>query len=445
MPKIKLVHIGEIQTSKTRQRQEFEGEAIAKLQDSIERVGLLHPIIIRVGEDKEPRLVAGERRLRALQNLWFIGGTLRLGEETIPEGMVPCVDLGDLDELAREEAEYDENTKREDLTWQESADATARLDRIKTLRSAERIPPAVDDLTNDRGLSIGGSGSERIRRELIVSKHLSDPDVAKSKTLEEAFKILQRKEETQRNTALGLEVGRTFTADAHQAFNEDAFSWLANCPEEQFDVILTDPPYGMGADEFGDSGGAGGVVGAHGYEDTEDNFNKILTCCVFNFERIAKPQAHLYWFCDIDMFDRSRELFFECGWQVHRTPLIWHKPASSRVPWPEHGPQRKYELILYAVKGKRKTNMIAPDLVAFNPDSNLGHSAQKPVGLFAELLRRSVRPGDSVLDPFCGTGPIFPAAHELKCRATGIEKDTGHYGIAVQRVERLKQQGELKL
>ena len=59
-------------------------------------------------------------------------------------------------------------------------------------------------------------------------------------------------------------------------------------------------------------------------------------------------------------------------------------------------------------------------------------------------LRRSINPGDAVLDPFCGTGPIFPAAHELKCKATGIEIDAASYAIAYKRLEGLKTEPELE-
>jgi hypothetical protein len=44
-----------------------------------------------------------------------------------------------------------------------------------------------------------------------------------------------------------------------------------------------------------------------------------------------------------------------------------------------------------------------------------------------------------------GTGTIFPAAHELKCRATGIELDPQHYGTALKRLEALGKQQELTL
>ena len=102
-------------------------------------------------------------------------------------------------------------------------------------------------------------------------------------------------------------------------------------------------------------------------------------------------------------------------------------------------------MILYAVKGKRPVLQMAGDLLSFPSDPNLGHSAQKPVALFEALLRRSLLPGQSVLDPFCGTGPIFPAAHSLKCRATGIELSTSSFGIAVKRIAQLKVQLELGL
>ena len=57
-----------------------------------------------------------------------------------------------------------------------------------------------------------------------------------------------------------------------------------------------------------------------------------------------------------------------------------------RAPWPENGPQRKWECCLYAVKGKKAVLKMAADLVTYNPDANLGHAAQKPVALFQDLL-----------------------------------------------------------
>jgi len=234
---------------------------------------------------------------------------------------------------------------------------------------------------------------------------------------------------------LGISVGRTFNSSMHRAFNEDSLVWMRSAPAEQFDCILTDPPYGMNADEFGDSGGL--AAGGHGYEDSAENFMKIVPVLAAESFRLAKAQAHMYCFCDIDWFHHLRDSFREAGWQVFRTPWIWYKKSGMRAPWPEQGPQRKYETLLYAVKGKRPVLRMGPDVLDFSADANLGHAAQKPVALFQDLLTRTCLPGNTVFDPFMGSGPIFPAAHALKLIATGIEMDTTSYGIACKRIQNL--------
>lgn len=349
--------------------------------------------------------------------------------------------LADLDELAAEEAELEENIRRVDLSWQERAAATARLSALRSSQAAHKgdESPSIADIALEVRGSAEGYHHEATRREIIVSKHLGNPTVAAAKSLDEAWKALKREEETSKNAQLALTVGRTFTADLHTALNEDSLVWMTTAEGEQFDVILTDPPYGMGADEFGNSGGKVPVAG-HSYADDYYIFSFALTVCAQHLIRLAKPQAHLYWFCDIDNFDLCKMQFETAGWWVFRTPLIWHKPNGNRAPWPENGPHRKYEICLYAVKGKRPVTKLFPDLVSYPSDENLGHSAQKPVALFEDLLKRSVRPGDSVFDPFAGTGPIFPAAHALKCKALGIEREPSSYGIALRRIQSLKEE-----
>jgi len=96
-------------------------------------------------------------------------------------------------------------------------------------------------------------------------------------------------------------------------------------------------------------------------------------------------------------------------------------------------------MILYAVKGKRLTNFIAPDAFTIPfTDQRFDFGAQKPIAVYTELLRRSIRPGDLILDTFAGTGTILPAAHELKCLATAVEMDASRYGVCLKRLEELK-------
>jgi len=449
---VKTIPLSKIVISPDRQRRTFPAASLQEFADGISKRGLLHPIILRhtsacleLGEVPQLTLVAGERRLRAITDLAALGTSIQHDGQEVPLGHIPYTLFTDLSPLAAEEAELEENTHREDLTWQDRAAAVSRLASLRNKQAAEsgKTAPTVADIATEVRGSADGSYHEATRRELLLAPHLSRPEIAAAKSAEEAFKILKRVESTERNAELGLRVGRTFSSAIHTLRNTDALTWLQEAPAESFDVILTDPPYGMGADEFGDSGGAGGAVGGHAYVDDEENFHRIMKVLPYETFRVAKAQAHLYLFCDPDWFIFLRNEFRFAKWTCFRTPLIWLKKGGMRAPWPKEGPQRKWECLLYAVKGKRQTLKLAGDVLDFPPDSNLGHSAQKPVALFQELLSRSVRPGDTVLDPFCGTGPIFPAAHTLKCAATGIEMDTASYGIAVKRVEGLDKPQEL--
>jgi DNA modification methylase len=77
---------------------------------------------------------------------------------------------------------------------------------------------------------------------------------------------------------------------------------------------------------------------------------------------------------------------------------------------------------LFAWKGK-KSCIIMGDVIDVPPVRTKKHAAEKPVELYRRLLSRSCQIGDTVLDPCCGTGTIFPAATLCRVTATGIEQD----------------------
>lgn len=448
---MKTLSISQIHISSDRQRKNFDLKDLQELGESIKSVGLLHPIILRwevidLYNGGRWVLVAGERRLRAITDLYEVESCpIRHDGEELILGQVPYVDLGELDPLAREEAEYEENIRRANLTWQEQAMATSRLASLRGKQALSHglpIPPISVIAEEIRG-SGEGSNQELTRREIIVAKHFNDPEVKGAKDANEAYKILKRKEDTQKRVELAAVIGKTYSADtAHQIKNEDSLLWMTQCEAGTFDVICTDPIYGIGADEFGDSGGK--AQGAHFYEDSYETWKVHVGVLAKEGFRITKEQAHLYAFCDITHFEEFKSILSQAGWDCFRTPLIWHKPNGPRTPWVNGGPQRKYELVLYARKGGKPVTRIYPDLVSYPADENLGHQAQKPVGLFLDLLRRSVSPGDKVLDPFAGSGPIIPAANELKLKCTAIEIDPAAYGIMVGRMKKLNDTPELE-
>lgn len=432
------IAVEKILITKGRQRQEFDPQALQELSDTIKAKGLMHAIVLRETDDGMT-LVAGERRMRAIKDMWMLGGDLKFNGEIIPEGQIPYVTLGQLSPLEAEEAELEENLHRKDLTWQENAAAMAKLHSIRSRQAQAdgRVHTVADTAMETKGRS-DGSYQSAVRKDLVVAKYLHVPEVAKAKTADEAFKVLKRIEETKKNVELAATVGKTFSASTHELHNTNCLSWLRTADAEQFDVILTDPPYGMGADKFGDGGGGRLANNEHHYNDDYDSWKALMQeWCPLAF-RVAKREAHAYVFCDIDNFHELKRMMQGAGWYVFRTPFICTKPNSGRVPLPDEGPRRQWECLLYAIKGHKKTTAIYPDVITTLADPGLQHGAQKPVALYQDLLRRSVRPGDVVLDSFAGSGTIFPAADSFKVKAVGIEMNPEYYAICFKRIQNLQ-------
>lgn len=433
---IQTIHESKILITAGRQRQQFDPQAMSELCEAITSRGLMHPVVLR--ETPEGMvLVAGERRIRAIRDMRMLGGQLKFNGELIPDGYLPYVTLGQLTPLEAEEAELSENINRKDLTWQENSAAMAKLHSLRSRQAqAEgRVHTVADTAMEVKGRSDGGYQAA-VRKDLVVARYLHIPEVAKAKTADEAFKVIKRQEESSRNLALAAEVGKTFNQSVHELHNTNCLSWMRAQPEGQFDVILTDPPYGMGADSFGDAAGKLAGIEHHYKDDLESWCALMEEWCPLAY-RIAKPQAHAYVFCDFDNFHQLKRMMTQAGWWVTRTPFICTKPNSGRVPHPEHGPRRQWEMILYAIKGKKTTTGIYPDVITTMADPNMSHGAQKPVALYVDLLKRSIKPGDKVLDSFAGSGTIFPAAHQLKAKAVGVEMNPEYAGLCVQRIKSL--------
>lgn len=475
MPTIYLTPVDKIIVQSNRQRRSFDAQKEDDLRSSIEQNGLMHAVVTRSVGGKM-YLVAGETRLRQMKDIWSLGGTFNYAGEPVPAGMVPNMCMGEITDLQSEEAELDENLRRDDLTWQDRVDAEARLHRLRVKQSeiarSEALavnvakmetaiaggqipegsgdgfldalnatlpkPHTVADTAQELYGRNDGGYQAKARQAVILADHLSNPAVAKAKTADEAMKILRKQEEAARHAQLAVAVGRTFTADAHTLLRGSCLD-LMKAPDMQgrFDVILTDPPYGMGADNFGDGGGKL-ANSEHHYDDSYESWVGLMKAWAPLTWAVTKSQAHLYAFCDLDRFHELKAILSAVGWDVFRTPFVIHKLNSGRVPRPEHGPRRQYELCLYAIKGGKQVTCIRPDVIAAEADRNMTHGAQKPVAVYQDLLTRSVQPGDEVLDCFGGSGTMIPAAHTVKCSATVMEQEEEYFGMCVKRAELIR-------
>lgn len=421
---MEVIPLSNLIIPKGRQRQHFDDGALEDLASSIESKGLMHPPVVR---NDGRTLVAGERRARAIAFLNQTNRQFKCNGMEVPALSIPVVRLAELSDFNIREAELEENLLREDLTWQEEARALAELTELR--REVDPTWTVLDTAREviDRTDKELPSVYSKAREAEVIKRFIDDPDVAAAKSSREAIKVIKRKEEAKENARLA-EAAKERNSP-HTIINGDMREVLPTLKANTYSVIVTDPPYGINADKFGDMADA-----RHEYEDTEEYALSLVETLAVESFRIATDQAHAYIFCDIRLWGKFAARFQNAGWEIWPTPLIWYK-ANGMLPKPEYGPRRVYEAILFANKGQRKVNSVQGDVITIPGLSRPKFGAEKPTDLFFTLLNRSAIPGDNVLDCFAGAGPIIPAANRSSVTATAIEMNPEKYNYIMTRLD----------
>ena len=415
-----------------RQRTEFPEAKHLELKDSIRKHGLYHAPGLR--DAKDPTLVYGERRLRALRELIEEGTIIRYNKREFKD-TIPYVAVGNLDDLQLREIELSENIDRLDLTWQEKARTVADLETLRNTQR-ERVAAVTDSPTREITLEELAAETNRstfsVSKDLTIAKHLDDPDVAKAKSLREAEKIITRKAKAAHAATRSL----TFdpSRSQHTLLEGDCREQIKTLPDGTFEAVITDPPYGINMHKDQSWDGTW-----HEYDDSEAYCLNLITALLPEWERVTRPQAHLYIFCDFTKFETIRALVAEqSSFEPMPYPFIWNKGNVASYPRAEHWPRKSYECILYAIRGDKPHNKLDLAVIDIPQLQHHDHPAGKPHELYAHLIERSCLAGDRVLDCFAGQGTIFEAAKSANVIATGIEMSEQYLTLAKNRLTSLE-------
>lgn len=162
------------------------------------------------------------------------------------------------------------------------------------------------------------------------------------------------------------------------------------------DLVLTDPPYGMRKAEWDMQ-----IVPVADW----------LPAC-----RLLGPTVL---FCGVQgVFDYPRPDWI----------LSWTRVASAQRNGALGGFNNWEPILAYGLKALCNDTVSVPNI----PDGIDGHPTPKPLRLIRLLLSRLS--GETVLDPFMGSGTTLVAAKQLGRRAIGIEIEERYCAIAVERL-----------
>lgn len=397
---------------------------IYSLADSIVKYGILVPLLI----NEKNELIAGGRRYQAAK---------KVALTQLPVIVVSA------DALRAKELEFEENVQREDFTWQERVDAMAELRdlRVAVLGQASTAGhgQSVRKLAKELKKSVG-----LVQTDLSLNKAIQqNPEIAKCKTRDEAVKMMvQGRANMLKNELLRRSAQELKTKALKQEIQHiDCTQWMADAAPSLFDIVLTDPPYGIGIEE---ANVAQEVV----FDDKKETWNIQVEDWLIGINKVAKLNAHLYIFHAPDGWKRIQEILGEFGWSVDPKPIIWVRNISKegnvyggRVRTADRRFGMSYEMITFASRGlKILQKQGQPNVILDIP--GLGgrekiHPTEKPVELLTRLLSFSSLPGDRVFDPFVGSGATLEACEQLGLRGLGLEKEETTYASALNRISLL--------
>ena len=147
---------------------------------------------------------------------------------------------------------------------------------------------------------------------------------------------------------------------------------------------------------------------------------------------------------DISWFKPNAPPHLACRYFAHaHETLLWAKKSKKVKHTFHYEEMKKWDDNRDFIKNdnKQMRSVWAIPLTPQKEKSFGKHPTQKPEALLQRIILSSSNEGETVLDPFCGSGTTGAVAVENKRNFVGIDNNSDFLDIAKQRIEEKHQQG----
>jgi DNA modification methylase len=247
----------------------------------------------------------------------------------------------------------------------------------------------------------------------------------------------------------------------YKTFQKDCLEWLRECDQNDIALSFVDPPFNQGKEYrfFNDS-------------QPKEQYWDWLRDILSNIHRITVKGGSLYFMQREKNTEQVLRTVREAGW-IFQNLIIWKKKTSA-VP-SDFRFSKQYQIIAFATKGQKpktfnklRIDLPIPSDYKYERDKGVYlsdvwddireltsgyfagdeairdtkgrrvHTQQSPVALLLRIILSSTLPGDTVLDPFAGTGTTQVVARQLERFSIGIEVDPDYVKIIESRLKYLR-------
>jgi site-specific DNA-methyltransferase (adenine-specific) len=196
-----------------------------------------------------------------------------------------------------------------------------------------------------------------------------------------------------------------------ELLNIDCMEYMANQPDESFDLAIVDPPYGIETRGNAQDRFRGGMQ----LETVNDNkpsgeyFDELF--------RVSKSQIIWGYNHLSDMLPKCREFIF---WYKHQPVVTF---SDGELAWTSFQKTAKcFDMPFHEANLQNKGNKV--------------HPTQKPRKLYDWILKNYATPDMRILDTHAGSMSSAIAAHYFGCDFVGCEIDKDYYDAAMERFDR---------
>ena len=238
----------------------------------------------------------------------------------------------------------------------------------------------------------------------------------------------------------------------------DCVKIMQSLPKGSVDCIFADPPYNL---QLNGELHRPNNTRVDGVDDAWDQFDSLQVYDEFTRQwltearNLLKPDGSIWVIGSYHNIFRLGYIMQDLGFWI-LNDIIWRKAnpmpnfrgrrftnAHETLIWASKSKESKYHFNYDAMKALNEDLQMRSDWYLplctgaerlKDAQGDKAHPTQKPESLLARVLLSSTKKGDTVLDPFFGTGTTGAVAKKLGRFYIGIERDKKYAAFAKERI-----------